>query len=644
MTTEFIRTITRPGADLDLSFNSSTKRLLYKGREFGASSDAVDARDFNIDFTGANASTSELQSAVEQSMDDSKALILPAGVIAIDDTIECRTSGGASLQSVTIIGQGMGKPEDATPKNRTLIDATSVLTRPGISLSGMASAHLEGFAIEGPWNDLSSEVIADYQYDNSVFDLPAGVRDSANSPQCGIGIDVFSGTSPGDGGYPSHAYTSIGGSKKISIVDVQTFKHVVGIMHNPGNATNGEDMSYTRCRIQDCLVGWASGQAQANAQTFFHPSIERCRTAFDCLEYGDEQGDAPLVFGGHFGFLFELVAASFEGATFIGGFAENIHRLGEQQSGNSRGPTTFLNFQSQLSVDSVRSPIIFESNDSTTIFKGCNFSNTDKAFNIVCDDGRIEDTTIEVDDVDRPVIAEVSDYQKTASLARVRVVQGGNNEHISREGFPFTLPERINGHYAARHVNGREGVYTYVPRQANNYILVAVSGGAGSRYTFNSGDIEFDVSATTDIQVGDIMHWRMEGIGKSSVTRIVPALEITAIATLTVTASHIFPAEYYDETWDIANARIQVTRWAPGQVITGDLNSSTSITNLNAAGQAAIQNGDFIGASSGLHANTRVVSGAGTSTLTLNRAATETTATKTLFHDRLYDHTGTAAF
>lgn len=155
----------------------------------------------------------------------------------------------------------------------------------------------------------------------------------------------------------------------------------------------------------------------------------------------------------------------------------------------------------------------------------------------------------------------------------------------------------------------------------------------------------FTATDVTLFLAGDVIFWKMLAVGGSGVQRTVPAWVVTNIAGSVVTCQPKCDVTYYDTVANNGGGTtllISQNQWAPSVAFTGNSNTSTSLTGVSPTN--LIQNGDWLNnAIPGLAANTRVVAGAGTATLTLNKA-TSTSAALTLYFGRFQTPTTTAAW
>jgi len=182
----------------------------------------------------------------------------------------------------------------------------------------------------------------------------------------------------------------------------------------------------------------------------------------------------------------------------------------------------------------------------------------------------------------------------------------------------------------------------------SSYGLTAAATTSGT--VANTGLTFTYAGATGTIQVNDNLFWQMILQGGSTNKQTVLAWLVTAVSGTTITATPMFDATQYDT---VANNPANVItiaqqQWAPsGASITCTTStSSTTITALSST-QAPL-NGDWVqgisGTTSVLPANTRVVSGAGTTSLVLNNTPTVAATGVDLYFARLQSPTVTATW
>jgi hypothetical protein len=256
----------------------------------------VDVRWFGAVGDGTTDDTTALQAALTFGSANAQSVFIPAGTYVISDTLEI-TSPTVSYQSAHVYGEGRGYSINA----QTIIDASAVLTKPALHISAGSGVTLEDFAVLGPnFAPGTGSIVAGNHYYDAAW-VTAGVRDSRYSPQCGVCVDGNTSTTPADGGYPGFTYKGTADASVDLTFNRVLFKqHVVGLMLCPSLSLNGDQISIRDCQFIVNKVAIAAGQAQTKATTISGGNVLRARTAYEGLEYGQQQGRGPVFFGTQF--------------------------------------------------------------------------------------------------------------------------------------------------------------------------------------------------------------------------------------------------------------------------------------------------------------------------------------------------------
>jgi hypothetical protein len=306
----------------------------------------IDVRDYISDTshasieagTNLNDLTSNIQKAYNDSQDYLRRCILPSGVYYVS-SIDVAT---AARQSGCLMGAGRGfYPVTGAPNYRspTVLKGFDV-NLPIIAANLGRGVLLSDFAVVG-LNTGASQ--AEPSADPTTW--VSGVTDLQYKPQCGIGIDVYTGTTPPGGGYPGKTY--IGGTNGTSDMTIQRVniqQCAVGVMNNPSfSGAQGDAVRILDCFINLVKVGYASGCGQANVCVLRHSVIGNMHTIVDTLTYGQKQGLSPYVYDLSAGPGFQLfnLADGFKFAPWMGVSAESMKRLGNIGVGGSAGKEIF---------------------------------------------------------------------------------------------------------------------------------------------------------------------------------------------------------------------------------------------------------------------------------------------------------------
>lgn len=613
----------------------------------------VDVKDYGALGDGITDDTSALNTAFNFASNNGKSVYIPAGVYVISSTLQA-TVHGSTFQTCHIVGAGQGNATGDASWQTTVIDATALVDVPAINIYKARSAYLGYFMVQGSAKDIETDFAAygAMRYDSAW--VTSGYRDSRYSPHCGISIDAGVGSTPADGGYSGMTYEgSTSGTLGFHLDHINIRRFVVGVMHNPEtDAQQGDLWRLTHPIITSTKVAIACGQAQARAGTIDGGLLWWCRTAYDGLEYGQQQGSTPAFINTEFVVLFEMFsnAGGQERLNAIGCRAEEVHRIGESVGGTTTGlPTTFDGVDVHLLDPALnaqsRCPVVFDGGNSPLIWTGGylgegQLSGIGENFGILADNAKLDSVMISVANRFQPYVGGLQDLNSPVKLVDCRVRDDTAAIRYGETVRRFSVSGRVSEHQSpSRRVIGTS-IYEYIPKNANNYTNI----GTKSSISFTATTLIFDNSDPAGIQVADLIIWRFNAVGKSAVKHLLPAAKVTGIVTNTVTCDLLYPRAYYDETYLGAGGLTQVVQrmWAPGEALTGDTNTSTSLTNVSPT--TILKNGDWITTSTGIPTSTRVVSGEGTATITLSRAATDTAAGKALYWDRLHTADTTVAF
>lgn len=586
----------------------------------------------------------KLNSALLAAHNENRAVLLPAGNVRIDDT-GWLTPEGVFGGHLLLRGQG---------RFITTINHSRNLTKPGLVMQRARDVHLSGFNMIGPNTWIETTIAAnDLKYVNANY-VAAGVRDSRWSPQCAICIDPGIGALPGDGGYPGFTYNQGGGAGGGSgriVIDVPMDRSVVGLMHNPDTtvSTQGDDITIVRPHIINCKVAIAVGQAQARAITVQGGTIGWGRTGIDCNQYGQQSGNMPNCKGTQFGPLFEVVSwnpgvnpLSMEDCHF-----ESCHRIGQGIGGTGVFAGTFKNCNLTLLVSasnpSPRAPAIWEGS-GRVVYEGGSIvdSVVGRADAYNCTGITFVGTVFSMANRFRPFIGCQIDFNSpTALRGNCRVYDTSEIIYGDEEQRRFlltslpTVSGRISAHWSGERRRTINAIYEFIPGVLNNYVS---SGATVSNWVYGATTVAFDVTNAEAFCVADILAATFVALGKSVTTQIGAGYKVTAKSAAsgvgTITCVRLHTQDYYSgEDGTATSVRIYVPYWAPAQALTGDTHTNTTLDNVSPT--TILKDGDFLTAAAGLVTGYRIVSGEGTASYALNKAATDTAATKPLYSGRM---------
>lgn len=546
------------------------------------------------------------------------------------------TTKGSTFQSCDIIGVGMREGEG------TVIDGSSLVADPVVILQLGRGTHMSKMAIKGANGDYTGIASTDFDFVNAAYVL-GGVQDAQFAPQCCLAIDGGVGASPGTP-WANVTYRSLSsGSRSGVFEEMMFFNSVVGVAHNVEQGpVQGNSFNYQNCFFRDVKVGFAVGGSQSRAVKLNDCLFIRYRTAVECLEYGAQQGQNPSIVGCEFGNGFEIIQGTGNTTFHIENCrGEGVFRIGAHGTGasNIAFPAEIINLDIELVGSKSGAPTIFEGPFTTNYRGGGVYDPGFSPLNYIGQPTIFEGHKFRVEDAEDYVVDGGWNLAGPMEHIASIVQSNSDNYRLSPRGNQQTLSgPRING------VSGSYGQFGgnplwYVPNKFQK--LVGFS--TASNWSFSDTQLTFDSTDVTYILPGDYIYWLMNAVGSSASGHILAALKVVSVAAPTVTCDLLFKRLYYNEASVPATMYIHLnTQYAPGQALTGDTNTSTSVTNVSPT--TILKIGDWLAGSADIVANTRITNITAGVTLTLNKAASGTSVGVALFWDRLHDMDTTVKF
>lgn len=271
-------------------------------------------------------------------------LYFPRGVYRIySPIIIYRWSGTEYLQcTVNLIGQEAAHFNSTEWEARIQYMGTDKFA---IGVHIGRSMVIKGLSIEGPFNPPGpGDWYEYYLRPYATWASNYGVRDSPQSPLCGIVLDPFSNSAsliPADGGYPGmtswyRGTGSGGGSSAINIRECRIFGFTVGVGISTSSETqNCDNIIIEKCTIEICKVAVASGQRQTK-NNFIRQCIswDRVHTLISG-DYGNGHGTLPNIDGWNVaGSVIQIVKGDAQFPLLIQNiFAEALYRIGDLDAG-----------------------------------------------------------------------------------------------------------------------------------------------------------------------------------------------------------------------------------------------------------------------------------------------------------------------
>lgn len=581
--------------------------------------------------TDLNAWTAYLQSS------GGRLGFMPAGKARADGTWWLLPEG-TTFKGVNVSGAGRHA------STGTLIDGSLNLTTPIVNIALGRSVDFGALRIRGP--NVAPTLLTDLYYEAAW--VTGGVADSRYKPQCGICIDGGVGSTPAGGGYSGFTYRGLASGSEFMRIDVAIEQCVVGIMHNCETtpAVQGDGIYIIDPEISYSKVPIAVGQSQANCITVVAGNLFHFRTGVDCLEYGQQTGRVPVMLGTQYFQGFECWCSSNQQypMVHIGGKAETVHRLGQAGIGNANTayPTILEGFLWDglvvAALPSGRAPALYESASSPLFWTGSMYEALAPAYQIIAEP-TVFQGWVRIANRFRPFVGCTPNINSPLVMKNARVVDATNAVLYGEESRRLAISGRFSAHISTGAKRVAQTLYEYVPYSGDN---VSSALGVISNWVYGATIVTFDTTQPELFMANDLVDATFVPIGKSVTQQQGPGYRVDSVASNTVTCTRLYRQGYYVEDGTRTTVRIFLHEWAPGQALTGDTHTNTTLDNVSPT--TILQNGDWIKAASGLPANCRVLSGGGTATITLNKAATDSASGKTVYGGRLNAVTTSAAF
>jgi hypothetical protein len=484
-----------------------------------------------------------------------------------------------------------------------------------------------------------------------------------------INSSGFSAYTSGGQAVASDGYTSLAqyyqsayannGTYGCVVENVNINSFVVGVAIGlSGNANLAADLTFRNVNVFNCDVCYAIGQGQSRNLNIEYGNVANARTGIDGINYGLQSGTPPQFLRVNFGFLYRIIALnqSIGNCVFEDCYTESIICVGQYGYGGAATatPLTFLGGDFYFGAPGwLMAPILLESYGPTT-FRGTalNYVSEIDAFNFAMptapmffDHCYFTGTAVSniAPHVALTVDAGNGGYAKLLDCWVNGAAFGGNAFLVSEDmGRSYgvakftTSAGRLAAMYQTYRVSNGNAEYVYLPYSSQPSIAV----GNVSSLTKTGTNVTFTCTSAAQLMQGDILFWLMTRQGNSLLQWNVPALKISSIVGNAVTCSFLFdPAQYDTVAHQPSSTQVAVApnHWAPTQGLTGSItNTSTTITSVSPT--TILQNGDFV-VGANIPANTRVLSGGGTATVTISQAATATASGVELYFGRLYTPT-----
>ncbi len=650
-----------------------------------ATREVIYADDYAIDPTGVTDSAPALNLAIQDAIIQRKKLVLPTGIFLLNNPLLCFTPGVAGQTRIEIEGQGGALPGNqkfaTLPLNRHLsgwmpntVLCANFVDRPAVIFQLNRNSILRNLGIQG--KNTTPFYSPTIPTDNAADYILAGCPVGHQSPYCGIAIDPFTASLPADGGYAGMgSYYGTGpagsGSSGIQFENVYIQEFVVGVALSTAGVSQGDLIIFKNTQINFCDTGLVCGNSQSRNWIFKQGSIAWCRQGFDTINYGAGAGmpaNPSVIEDSIFGEIYRIFALNNQSPTTVRScYAESIKTLGQfgKNIGGSPCPITFQGNQWSIRDTWGNIPPLFFESLSPTVFKGDYIGGDSSGvgrdvWNIVCWGGQGGGGSFEQCTFMGPPILDLPPYigidfnaRCGSQLVDCLSTSGTGTFQITdvfnrSNGIAYIAngKGRLRATWQTRTVTDGNLTYNYQPPLPVPYVVCNCD---ASSISISGTTLTFTESILGEVQIKDILIWKMLRQGYSGNQWIVPAWKVTAVnrETRTCTATALYDIAQYDTvantmaaTFGGQRVGILVHQWAPTQAVTGTTHTDETLTAVT---PAALINGDWV-SGAGIPANTRVVSGGGTASLVLSKATTASAAGVTLYYGRLLVPMMTVAF
>lgn len=492
-----------------------------------------------------------------------------------------------------------------------------------------------------------------------------GGTQSAWTITVAINSTGFSTYTSGGQALASDAYTTLAkyyqssfagnGTYGCVVENVNITCFVVGIaLGISGNTALAADITFRNVNVGNCDVAYAIGQGESRNLNIEYGNIGGSRTGADGINYGAGTGAPPQFLRVNFGFLYRLFALSQSVGNCVVAncYAESIVSIGQYGYGGASAatPLTFIGGDYSFGrAGWLQAPLLLETYGPTT-FQGTTlgFVPETDALNflmptapILFDHCSFTGTSVAnvASHIALTVDAANGGYAKLLDCWMSGGAFGGNSFLISDDmGRSYSVAKfntstgRLAATYQTYRVSNGNAELFYLPYSSQPSIAV----GGVSALTLTASSVTFTCSAAVQLLAGDILFWQMTRQGYSLNKAIVPALKISTISGTSVTCGLLFDPSQYDTVANqpsTSQVAVAPNHWAPTQSLTCTTSGTTTLTLVSPT--TILQNGDFV-AGANIPANSRVVSGGGTATVTISQAATSSASGVSLYFGRLY--------
>lgn len=625
----------------------------------------LDPANYGVfDPTGVLPSDAALQLAINQNIATRIPVWTGPGNFLLTNTINM---ANAYQDAATLIGAG-GAYLPASPAQNYSCPTTFTVNftnAPAFSINSARGTVMKDFGIIGlniaprsvtvPVDIPASYITSGCRNNNGV-----GANGAAQfSPYCAISVDWSNSAVPTDGGYPTltnqYHGSTFDGSSGLLFQNISIANFVVGVSHSTsGVGGQGDQTLYENVSIYYCDTGYSFTQAQSKIVTIRDGIVEFCRQAYDGITYGPGQGCPPYLDRPHNEFCYRSFQFqdSFGNLHLNNPFMESVRCIGTYGTGFSSARNSLVIVGGDIRLRTTGfgplPPVPLET-FAPAIFKGVNVvcDVTLPSINFISDGPTIdfENGSIVGSSVSNvPPFIGLCANSSGAMRVKNTWINGVNGFSISDytsaiDISNFAVSNRLITTGQADWYPSGTGIVAYISGSATLSITV-------SALTLNVSSVTFTAADPTLLVVGDQFFWTMITQGASTSRRKVLALQITGIVGSAVTCALTCDNSEYDTVANQSSTTSLIVaqgQWAPTASFTCTTDGSTAvITAVTPTGIS--KNGDWVVATAGFAANSRIVSGAGTGTVTLNKATTAAETANNMWWGRLNTPTLTATW
>jgi hypothetical protein len=641
----------------------------------------IDPRDYSgFNNTGSADQTTLLNQAIQDAISNKYRLIIPTGVYLINGMLIANALGAtAGRSSVWIEGMGTAYNGINSSYGAQTLFVSGSNNLPILSINAGYGTVIKNIGFQGTNTAPNNQNIGGstgYPVKTMSSYVSAGYSSNTYAPYAAIVLDAFNiASAPTGGGYPGQSYnqnTGIG-SSDVLMDGCAISNFVLGI----GCSLSGGNQQGDNIRISSVQIGGVDTCVALCSSNTHVVVIERgtwtsCRigsSSSGTWGGGVTNPTPPILRALQVNVCYRLFEASNSAGamTLEDVYMETVRTLGTFGGGSStyRSPLNIrggsLKVGTSFGSNSVKLPPLYLESYGPTTMTGTvvsvdNATTAVPAFNFAGDAGgapmTIDECTLPGSAVQgQPPFFSIPFNQNFASvLIKNSWVaysgSGASGYYLTDEGlrmasFETASPsfDRVIATYYKREFGVGNTEYVYIPPSNSPGVSISVS--ALSLSTSGAGSLSFAFTGNY-LLVGDLLMWRFlaQGISVTQETRA--AFQVASVSGTTYTCNLLWDPLEYDTTYAPTSLFLLQAQWAPTQALSCTTDGTTNVITA-VTPTTAVKNGDWLLGATGIPSNTRVVSGAGSGSLTLNNNTTAAGSTE-LWFGRIYTPTITAAF